>query len=255
MDHKIAVFIDGDNISYKDIHLIMDEIKTHGSIIYNSLFCDMSDINLKNMQETCIQNGISLIHCERISKKNSTDIKLIVELMKILHTNDMIDLFYIITSDSDFRHVIPHIREKGKLTYCIGNEQTNNSLQKICQKFTTVELLHKIHGSDDIINITELEPQHNEIVIDTNEEEKSKKKESEKNINKNKEAGELKKIHQEIMNLFDEKEILDIGTIRSNLQNKYNFDYRNYNCSSMTIFIQKHYKEFIFIRPGTIRLS
>ena len=49
--------------------------------------------------------------------------------MEILHTNDIIDLFYIITSDSDFRHVIPRIRDKGKRAHCIGNENTNSSLQ------------------------------------------------------------------------------------------------------------------------------
>jgi hypothetical protein len=45
---------------------MMDEIKTHGTIIYNSLFCDMSDTNLKTTQETCIENGISLIHYEKL---------------------------------------------------------------------------------------------------------------------------------------------------------------------------------------------
>ena len=144
---NIAVFIDGDNISPSDIHLMMDEIRTHGTIIYSALFCDMSAENTQTIQSESTNNGVSLVHCERISGKNSTDIKLIVELMEILHTNDIINLFYIITSDSDFRHVIPRILEKGKKAHCIGSEHTNISLINACTTFTDIEVLRNISSN------------------------------------------------------------------------------------------------------------
>ena len=230
--NSIAIFIDGDNISHRDIPLMIEEIKTHGKIIYNSLFCDMSDTSMNTCQDTCIQNGISLVHCERISGKNSTDIKLIVELMNILYTNELITLFYIITSDSDYRHVIPRIREKGKLIYCIGNQNTNQSLQKICQKFTYIETLRKI--SDDTEDNTEDDTEDNTVRPLTK---KCKKK--------------YKKV---IMNLFDTKDVINIGNIMISLQNKYNFDYREYGYDQMKYFLQDNYPE-LHSKDGNVSLE
>ena len=39
------------------------------------------------------------------------------------------------------------------------------------------------------------------------------------------------------------------------LQNKYNFDYREYDCKTMTLFIKKYFIEFPFIRSGIIKLT
>jgi len=54
------------------------------------------------------------IQCDKISGKNSVDLRLSVDIMKILYTNDIITLFYLITSDSDYRHVIFEIKQKIK---------------------------------------------------------------------------------------------------------------------------------------------
>ena len=45
--------------------------------------------------------GIIPIQCGRISGKNSSDIKLCVDIMKDLYCVPKISLFYIITTDSD----------------------------------------------------------------------------------------------------------------------------------------------------------
>ena len=38
MSDKIAVFIDGDNVSYKNVPFIMDEIKNYGRILIMNFF-------------------------------------------------------------------------------------------------------------------------------------------------------------------------------------------------------------------------
>ena len=222
--NSIAVFMDGDNISPSDIPLIIEEIKTHGNIIYNSLFCDMSDKSKETLQQVCTNNGVSLIHCERISGKNSTDIKLIVELMNTLYINKIISLFYIITSDSDYRHVIPCIRERGKQIYCIGNQQTNNALQKICNKFTYIETLKKEQGAED-------------------------------NIIKPLSKNCKKKYKKEIMNLFKIDDIINMGCILISLQNKYDFDYREYGYDRMKPFLKDNYPELHYLKDGFVSLE
>jgi len=260
--NSIAVFIDGDNISPYDIPLIIEEIKTHGNIIYNSLFCDMSDPNMINRQNICTDNGVSLIHCERITGKNSTDIKLIVELMNILYTNNLITLFYIITSDSDYRHVIPCIREKGKLIYCIGNKQTNNALQKICNKFTYIEILKKKQKPEpepeSNENYVPFEVQEAIATVKLKEHLASTDPEPDQEPDPEPDPAiedNIIKYKKEIMNLFQTDDVVNIGNIMISLQDKYNFDFREYGYDRMKPFLKDNYPELHYLKDGCVSLE
>ena len=111
-DESIAVYIDGDNSSYKNIEIILNEIKSYGRIIILKVYGDWSEVNMKNWLTTASTYGIIPIQCERINGKNSTDIKMCVDLMRDLYNIENISLFYIVTSDSDYRHVISEIKTK-----------------------------------------------------------------------------------------------------------------------------------------------
>ena len=141
MSEKIAVFIDGDNVSHNIISLIMNEIKNYGRIICCNVYADWSCENMKNWKLTANKLGIITIQCDRISGKNSTDIKMAVDVMKILYTVKHITLFYLVTSDSDYRHLVPEIKLLNKKVNCIGSVKSNNSLQSVCDVFTKIEVL------------------------------------------------------------------------------------------------------------------
>jgi hypothetical protein len=114
MSETIAVYIDGDNTSHRDMEVILNEIKTYGRIIISRVYGDWSKENMKNWLVSASSYGIIPIQCERISNKNSSDIKLCVDIMKDLYTVPNISLFYIITTDSDYRHVISDIMMSNK---------------------------------------------------------------------------------------------------------------------------------------------
>ena len=76
MNNTIAVFIDGDNTSHRDINIILNEIKTYGRIIILRVYGDWSMDNMKNWLSKAKQYGIITIQCERINGKNSSDITL-----------------------------------------------------------------------------------------------------------------------------------------------------------------------------------
>tara|TARA_B100000902_G_scaffold297081_1_gene284140 strand:+ start:578 stop:757 length:180 start_codon:yes stop_codon:yes gene_type:complete len=54
------------------------------------------------------------------------------------------------------------------------------------------------------------------------------------------------------MLLFDAKEKVNMGHILINLQNKYNFDFREYGFESMKQFIQGTYHDFHHVDGGCI---
>ena len=73
--------------------------------------------------------------------------------MKILYTNPIITLFYLISSDSDYRHVIFEIKQKNKKVYCIGSSQVNIGLTSICDVYTKIENVKKENTMNQIQEI------------------------------------------------------------------------------------------------------
>tara|TARA_B100001758_G_C18416750_1_gene620715 strand:+ start:4908 stop:5591 length:684 start_codon:yes stop_codon:yes gene_type:complete len=141
VSETIAVFIDGDNISYKDIPYIIKEINKYDNIIINNIYSDWREEQYINLKQTSIEYGINTIQVDKINGKNSTDIKLMIDIMKSLYENNHITLYYIVTSDCDYKHIIPNIQMQNRKVNIIGTEQTNISLKNICNLFINIESL------------------------------------------------------------------------------------------------------------------
>lgn len=153
-DAVIAVFIDGENINQGHFQVIDQEIRKHGRIIIYNIYADWTELALKKWNHVARQNGLLCVHCDKISGKNSVDLRLSVDIMKTLYTNDTIDIYYLVTSDSDYRHVIMEIKQKNKTAHCIGVSTVSPSLTSVCDKYTTIESLlpkeSKLVQVDDI---------------------------------------------------------------------------------------------------------
>ena len=137
-DCNIAVYIDGDSINPNHLESIIKEINLYGNILINNVYADWSynnKLSLLNVSRHC---GITTVQADLIKGKNSTDIKLAVDVVRTLYHFENIDIFYLVVSDYDYRHLIPEIRQYGKKAYCIGSENTNSSLINICDNFTLI---------------------------------------------------------------------------------------------------------------------
>ena len=228
MSETIAVFIDGDNFNYKNIGIAIQEIKKHGRIISCRVYGDWSKEAVKGWLSTTKKFGIEEVQCSIISRKNSTDIRMCVDIMKYLYTLETISLYYLLTSDSDFRHLIPEIKYRNKKVYCIGNSNSNDSLKCSCDLFTKIEVL---------IN-EEWEEEDNKSI---------KKQKFIKELSKRKK----KKIYRIIMELLSDKEHINMGWINSELQRRIAFDYREYDCDTFSKFIIKHFKDVIYVNKNS----
>ena len=129
--NTLAVFIDAENVGTSEFPQIQSNLKKLGQIIVYNIYADWSDSSMKNWLILSKENGINTIQCDKVSKKNSVDLKLTVDIMTSLYTNDHIDVFIIISTDSDFRHVIYEIKAKNKKTVVIGYDFANVSLKSI----------------------------------------------------------------------------------------------------------------------------
>ena len=207
---NIAIFIDGDNIPSSEVKNIIDEIRDHGRIITASVYGDWSQNNMTNWMSVASSNGITCVQCDRLSGKNSTDIKLMLDMLKMLYTNNTVEIYFIVTSDSDYRHIVSEIKLKGKQCFCIGSAKTNSSLQNICDKFIKIENLNKCESPQTPKHIALDNKMYNNMLRD-------------------------------IERLLSEQEAICMSKIKTEWTRKYQFDNREFGHFTFSSFLFHHY--------------
>jgi uncharacterized LabA/DUF88 family protein len=126
-----CLYIDADNISYKMMEKIVNHIDFNNLLI-KKIYGDWSKSELKNWISVCLDYGLEPIQCFRIGKKQSTDIKLITDVVNDINNIFIIRKIYLVTSDSDFSYLCQNIRSKGisltimSLQYSILRNYSNN---------------------------------------------------------------------------------------------------------------------------------
>ena len=144
-ESKIAVLIDGENISQNDIDYIFKEIKQDGKILLSKLYCGVD--HLAQWKDACNKYTIGIVTQNNfVSGKNTTDSSLIIDAMDILYTRK-VNTFYILSSDSDFTGIIRRIREDDKVVVGVGEMKTPASIINACNKFLFIENLRP--GNDE----------------------------------------------------------------------------------------------------------
>lgn len=149
---NIAVFIDGDNISASHYQKIIDELKQVGRILTQRLYADFSRPTSNAWREYIMNYGIDAIQTFRISKKESTDNCLIVDCMRTLYHHQMIEMFVIVSSDSDFSSLASEIRMQGKFCVGVGYHHTPLKLRNNCDRFIVIETLNDESKKNKIKN-------------------------------------------------------------------------------------------------------
>ena len=123
-ENKIAVLVDSDNVSYKHIKEILDEVEKYGRICMKRVYGDFSKPAALAWKSEVLKNGFKTIHqFSYTDGKNATDIALVIEAIDILHDNE-VDIFCIVSSDSDFTPLAQRLRESGKYVIGVGKHTT-----------------------------------------------------------------------------------------------------------------------------------
>ena len=137
---KLAVLIDADNASAKDIENILNELTKYGEATVKRIYGNFVNQNgswkqainslaIKPMQQFAYTTG-----------KNATDGFMIIDAMDLLYTGRF-DGFCLVSSDSDFTALAIRIKEQGASVCGLGKKQTPEAFRNACSHFTYVENL------------------------------------------------------------------------------------------------------------------
>ncbi len=142
---NIAVFIDLENVAigvrdahFKafDIDLVMKRLVDKGNIIVRKAYADWS--RYEEYRRSLHQAGVELLEMpgSKITGKNSADIKMVVDALELSYTKPHIDVFALVSGDSDFSPLVAKLRENNKHTIGIGvKNSTSPLLIDTCDEF------------------------------------------------------------------------------------------------------------------------
>lgn len=140
-EKRIAVLIDADNVSFKYIKFILDEIATIGVPTYKRIYGDWTSTQHSNWKAVLLENSVMPVQqYSYTTGKNATDSALIIDAMDILYSNN-VDGFCIVSSDSDFTRLAARLRESGMLVIGMGEQKTPKAFVKACERFKYLEAL------------------------------------------------------------------------------------------------------------------
>ena len=122
----MALYIDADNISYQCIPDMINYINSINKELYiKKIYCDWSKTESKNCSKILNLYGLEPIQCFRIGKKQSTDIKLITDVINDINTFNNINDIFIATSDIDFTYLCQSLKKHGKHITLFTLQKTN----------------------------------------------------------------------------------------------------------------------------------
>ena len=141
----IAVFVDFENlaIGVRDakyqafqIQLVLKRLLEKGRVVYKRAYCDWS--NYRDAIREFHAQGIELIDIpqSKASGKNSADIHMVVDALDLCYAKDHIDIFALLSGDSDFSPLVSKLKENDKRVIGCGvKSSTSNLLIAACDEF------------------------------------------------------------------------------------------------------------------------
>jgi uncharacterized protein (TIGR00288 family) len=141
----IAVFVDFENlaIGVRDmkagrfqIQLILKRLLEKGRIVYKRAYCDWS--HYEDSVREFHGQGVELIDIpqSKMSGKNSADIRMVVDALDLCYSKQHIDVFALISGDSDFSPLVSKLKENNKRVIGCGvKSSTSDLLIGNCDEF------------------------------------------------------------------------------------------------------------------------
>lgn len=149
-DKKIAIFFDCENISVNHVPSVFDELANYGEVIIKQSFKDWSALNNKSWnQELHEEFAIEPIQVFKSkSGKNSSDLRIQRAVMEIMNKKN-IDIIVLVSSDSDFRDLVMHIRSNGFEAIGFGESKTPKPLRNTYSTFMELPIKKELEKNKD----------------------------------------------------------------------------------------------------------
>ena len=141
-EKNVGVFIDAENVSHNDIPYILMEVKKFGRLIVSRLYADWSTPVIERWKQYLTTYALEPVHCAKLPKKNSVDIKMIDDIYDILYFKKTVDIYVLVSNDIDYLTCSRKIKLLGKYLITFGYGNCSELLKNVSDKFVNISLLN-----------------------------------------------------------------------------------------------------------------
>lgn len=151
-----ALLIDSENAK-PELDGIFEEISKYGDTPIRYIIGDFTNKAMSHWISICQRHAITCIQTINFTGgKNSLDISLVIEGMKILYEKPYIDGIIIVASDSDYTPLCRQWRIMGKDVIGIGRSDSPESYRASCTKFIYTENIFAKDKTKNAISISKI---------------------------------------------------------------------------------------------------
>ena len=141
----IAVFIDFENLALGvgeleerkfQMELVLKRLLEKGRIVFKRAYCDWS--RYRSAVREFHSLGIEMVDIpqSKVSGKNSADIRMVVDALDLCYAKQHIDVFALLSGDSDFSPLVSKLKENEKRVIGCGiRSSTSDLLVAGCDEF------------------------------------------------------------------------------------------------------------------------
>lgn len=134
---NIAIYCDFENVAigvrdakYEafDVELVIERLLDKGKIVVKKAYADWE--RYKSARRALHEAAFELIEIPHVSYsgKNSADIRLVVDALDLCYTKSHVDVFCIVSGDSDFSPLVSKLRENNKKVIGLGVKNASSDL-------------------------------------------------------------------------------------------------------------------------------
>jgi len=138
MTYRIAVLIDGENISHRYFERILQQLRGIGDLVVVRIYGDWSRQSMAGWQSVAQSHPINPVH-QFQRRKNTIDFHLAMDAVDIFHKQPEINHFCIISSDSDFSALCLWLRDKGKFVSGYGEAKSSQDYMNCFNDFKVLD--------------------------------------------------------------------------------------------------------------------
>lgn len=129
-EKTIGLFIDGDNAHQVHLPEILEHLSKNGRVVVKRVYGDCTESQFNRWNEVTREFGLEQVHCPNLPKKNSSDLKLCDDIYELAYEQPhIIDIYAIMSSDSDFSIIARRLRRLGKYVIGFGYQNTSPVLR------------------------------------------------------------------------------------------------------------------------------
>lgn len=150
---NIAMLIDAENIESSAIEIIIKKLSVHGKISIKRIYTDWTQPKNNGWKSILNKYAIKPIQKFAYSKgKGSSDSALIIDAMDLLYEKN-IDIFCIVSSDSDYTALSQCFREDGIFVIGAGKKHTPEAFVSSCDDFIYIDEIQKVDVHNTTVRI------------------------------------------------------------------------------------------------------